>query len=123
MYGTYGAEERRSRARDEAARRRSCLCRHRRRDVEHGRHERLLERRVVVVVQVVDAGDGVAAREQPQRGVHADEAGRAGEQDVHGRMLAGPQDAALPARGARGAAGVFFQSAQITGLPVTSHFS
>ncbi len=43
----------------------------------------LLECRVVVIVEVVDAGDRVTARQQALRGVHADEAGRAGEQDVH----------------------------------------
>jgi hypothetical protein len=42
-----------------------------------------LERRVVVVVQVVQADDLVAAREQDLAHVHADESGRAGDEDLH----------------------------------------
>jgi hypothetical protein len=49
----------------------------------------LLERRVVVVVEVVDADHLVAARQQALGHVHADEAGRAGDQDFHGRPRAG----------------------------------
>ena len=37
----------------------------------------------VVVGEVVDADHLVAAREQPLRAVHADEAGDAGHQDLH----------------------------------------
>jgi len=45
---------------------------------------RLLEGGVVVVVQVVEADHLVAAREQAQRGVHADKTGSAGDEDLHG---------------------------------------
>ena len=38
---------------------------------------------VVVVVQVVEPDDGVAALEQAPRDVHADEAGGAGDEDFH----------------------------------------
>ena len=43
----------------------------------------LLESRVVVVVEVVQAHDLVPARQQELRDVHADEAGRAGDEDFH----------------------------------------
>ena len=46
----------------------------------------LLEADVVVVVEVVEADDLIAARQQAQRGGHADEAGGAGEQNFHGWM-------------------------------------
>ena len=39
---------------------------------------------VVVVVQVVNAHQLVAPRQQAEAGVHADEAGGAGEEDFHG---------------------------------------
>src|SRR5262249_26336151 len=42
---------------------------------------RLLERRVVVGVEIVEADDAVAVREQTTRDVEADEAGRAGDED------------------------------------------
>ena len=48
------------------------------------RQPRLLQRRIVVVVEVVDADDLVAAREQSLADVHADEAGATGDQDFHG---------------------------------------
>ena len=41
----------------------------------------LLEADVVVVVEVVDADDAVATAQQAERGVHADEAGSAGNQN------------------------------------------
>ncbi len=44
---------------------------------------RQLEVDVVVVVQVVQPDDGVAALEQAPRDVHADEAGGAGDEDLH----------------------------------------
>jgi hypothetical protein len=44
---------------------------------------RALERRVVVVVEVVDADHLVTARQQGRGDVHADEARRAGDQDLH----------------------------------------
>ena len=44
---------------------------------------RLLERHVVVVVDVVEARHGVAARQQRPGDVKADEAGGAGDQDPH----------------------------------------
>ena len=47
------------------------------------REARLLEADVVVVVQVVEADDVVATREQPGRGVKADEAGSAGDENLH----------------------------------------
>jgi hypothetical protein len=47
------------------------------------RQPRLLQRRVVVVVKVVDADDGVTAREQGAGRMQADEAGGAGHEDVH----------------------------------------
>ena len=46
----------------------------------------MLEAWVVVVVQVVEADDAVAAREQDLRDVHADEAGRTGDENLHGLM-------------------------------------
>ena len=42
---------------------------------------RLLQRDVVVVVEVVDARDPVAPRQQPSRQVEADEPGRAGDEE------------------------------------------
>ena len=42
-----------------------------------------LQRRVVVGVEVVEAHDLVAARQQPARQVEADEAGRAGDENAH----------------------------------------
>lgn len=47
------------------------------------RQPRLLERRVVVVVQVVQAQHLVAPRQQQLGDVHADEASGAGEEDFH----------------------------------------
>ncbi len=44
---------------------------------------RELEVDVVILVQVVETDDGVAAREQALRDVHADEAGGAGDEDFH----------------------------------------
>jgi len=46
------------------------------------RQARLLQRNVVVGIEVVDAGDARALRKQRARRVHADEAGGAGYQDV-----------------------------------------
>lgn len=48
---------------------------------------RLLERDVVVRVEVVHARDARAAREQRPRGMHADEACGAGYEDVHDARL------------------------------------
>ncbi len=48
------------------------------------REARLLESDVVVVVEVVETDDLVAAREQLRRSMKADEAGRAGDQYLHG---------------------------------------
>ena len=45
---------------------------------------RELQRGVVVVVDVVDADDLVAAFEQPDRERRADEPGRAGDENLHG---------------------------------------
>ena len=42
---------------------------------------RLLERRIVVGVEIVEADDGAAIRQQPARHMKADEAGRAGDED------------------------------------------
>src|SRR5258706_13496297 len=47
------------------------------------REARLFQAYVVVAVQVVQADDLIAAREQLQRAMHADEPGRAGQQDLH----------------------------------------
>jgi hypothetical protein len=47
-----------------------------------------LELDVVVVVEVVQADHFVTAREQAQRRGHADEAGSAGQEDLHGRVSA-----------------------------------
>ena len=44
----------------------------------------LLQAGIVIAVQVVDADDGVAALEQSEAGVEADEAGGAGDQEFHG---------------------------------------
>ena len=48
-----------------------------------GRDPVMLDLRIVVVVKVVDADHGIAAREQAARHVGADEAGCAGEQNRH----------------------------------------
>ena len=45
----------------------------------------LLQRRIVIIVDVVDAGDFLAAREQGFRYRIADEAGGAGNEDGHGK--------------------------------------
>ena len=45
---------------------------------------RPLQRRVIVAVEVVDAEHRLAAREQGQADVEADEAGAAGDQNRHG---------------------------------------
>ncbi len=50
------------------------------------REPRPLERDLVVVVDVVEADDALAAFEQPERGGRADESGRAGDEYVHGRF-------------------------------------
>ena len=50
---------------------------------------RPLEPRVVIVVEIVDAGDFVAAREQALRNVHADEPGGAGDENFHARRPIG----------------------------------
>src|SRR5258707_9356504 len=47
------------------------------------REPRLLQANVVVIVQVVEAGDALAALGEPQGQGGADEASRAGDQDVH----------------------------------------
>src|SRR2546430_17452130 len=44
---------------------------------------RALELHRVIGRQVIDADDLIAAREQPPRAVHADEAGDAGDEDLH----------------------------------------
>jgi hypothetical protein len=73
---------------------------------------RLLQRRVVVVVDVVDADDGFAARHQRARHMHADEPGRAGDDDGHcekffgdrwvgGRARSKPQNSLRDKRDAR----------------------
>jgi hypothetical protein len=51
------------------------------------RQPRLLEGDIVVVVEIVNADDFVAAREQALADMHADKPGGAGEQDLHGRLL------------------------------------
>ena len=43
---------------------------------------------VVVLVEVVEPDDGVAAREQALCDVHADETGGAGDEDLHVLVLA-----------------------------------
>jgi hypothetical protein len=69
-----------------------------------------LELRVVVVVEVVQADHAVAARKQQLRHVHADETGRAGDENLQDRypFLAPPKAhgesssaAHLDARGTR----------------------
>ena len=47
------------------------------------REPRLLQRHVVVVVEIVEADDFVAALEQPLGDVEADEAGGAGDEEFH----------------------------------------
>ena len=47
------------------------------------RQARFLQRRLVIGIEVVDAHDRVAARQQPLGDVHSDEAGGAGDQDFH----------------------------------------
>ena len=42
-----------------------------------------LERRVVIGIDVVEAGHGIAARHQRARHVEADEAGRSRDEDAH----------------------------------------
>ena len=54
------------------------------------RETRELQAHVVVVVEVVEADDLVAAREQLLRGVEADEAGGAGDEDLHRRPSTSP---------------------------------
>ena len=49
------------------------------------RQPRFLQRHVVIVVEIVDADDGVAALEQTDRGMHADETGRSCHKYGHGR--------------------------------------
>ena len=49
------------------------------------RQPRLLERRVVVVVQVVQAQHFIAARNEQLGHMHADKAGGTGEEDSHDR--------------------------------------
>ena len=49
------------------------------------RKPRLLQSHIVVVVQIVEAGDALAALKQPQCQGGADEAGGAGDEDVHRR--------------------------------------
>ena len=48
---------------------------------------RLLERHLVIVVEIVDAGNFVSAREQRLREVKADEAGSACDQYLHSRSV------------------------------------
>jgi hypothetical protein len=48
----------------------------------------LFQRHVVVVAEVVDAGDGVAPRQQRPAHGGADKAGRAGYENVHGGIVA-----------------------------------
>ena len=52
------------------------------------RQPRLLQRDVVVVVEVVEPDDFVAALQQQLRGVEADEAGRAGDEEFHEGAIA-----------------------------------
>ena len=46
------------------------------------RQPRFLQRHVVVVVEIVEADDLIAALEQQLRGVKADEAGGAGDEEI-----------------------------------------
>jgi hypothetical protein len=54
-----------------------------RRDAVELGQPRLLEGHVVIIVDVVEAGHRIAARQQPRRDMEADEAGGAGDEDVH----------------------------------------
>ncbi len=47
------------------------------------RQPRLFQRDAVIIVEIVDTDDGVAAREQAPGHVIADEAGRAGHENTH----------------------------------------
>ena len=47
------------------------------------RQPRLLQRDIIVVVEVVDADHGLAARQQRPTDMRADEAGGAGQEDRH----------------------------------------
>ena len=58
---------------------------------------RLLEGRVVIIVEIVDADDLLAAVEQRHGDGRSDEAGDAGDEQGHARLLA---DARSAARGA-----------------------
>ena len=55
-----------------------------------------LERRVVIVVDHVEAGDRVAAAHQRRRDVEADEAGAAGDEDPHAAAFPFPIPAPRP---------------------------
>jgi hypothetical protein len=57
----------------------------------------VLQRHRVVVVEVVDADHAVAARQQALRDVRADEAGDAGDEEVHGKMDVAPPEIYYPA--------------------------
>src|SRR3954470_23975376 len=56
---------------------------------------RLLERRIVVRVDVVIAEHFIAARQQPFAESCADEAGGTGDEDAHGRVLVGSRSNSL----------------------------
>ncbi len=49
----------------------------------HVRDPVLLQLDRIIIVEIVDADDRFAAREQAKGAVHADEAGRAGDEDCH----------------------------------------
>ena len=49
---------------------------------------RLLERRVVIIVEIVDADNLLAAVEQRMGGRRSDKAGGAGDENGHGSLLA-----------------------------------
>ena len=49
---------------------------------EQSREPRLLQRDVVIGIQIVGAGDGDTVREQALRNMHADETGGAGDEHV-----------------------------------------
>ena len=46
-----------------------------------------LQHPVVIAVEIVDPDDRLAAGEQGRGGMHADEAGDAGDEDAHGRSV------------------------------------
>ena len=50
---------------------------------------RLLQRRIVIIVEIVDPDDVVAALEQGARGRRADEPRSPGDQNSHGRAIGG----------------------------------